>query len=114
MALCQDGVRVFTIGANFRYYVCHWLVPNHYGCAGFFLALASKSRKPHGSYQLNEQLRRLILLTSFKGKSVIVTGGSKGIGRGIATVFARQGAKVTITARGEEALKLSHAREHLY
>jgi len=49
------------------------------------------------------------LLTSFKGKSVIVTGGSKGIGRGIATVFARQGAKVTITARGEEALKLATA-----
>jgi len=49
------------------------------------------------------------LLTSFEGKSVIVTGGSKGIGRGIATVFARQGAKVTITARGEEALKLAAA-----
>ena len=49
------------------------------------------------------------MLTSFKGKSVIVTGGSKGIGRGIATVFARQGAKVTITARGEEALKLATA-----
>jgi|TARA_B110000090_G_scaffold209496_1_gene266281 3-oxoacyl-[acyl-carrier protein] reductase len=49
------------------------------------------------------------LLTSFEGKSVIVTGGSKGIGRGIATVFARQGAKVTITARGEEALKLATA-----
>lgn len=47
------------------------------------------------------------MLTSLKGKSVIVTGGSKGIGRGIATVFARQGAKVTITARGEEALKLA-------
>ncbi|MGC9368182.1 MAG: 3-oxoacyl-ACP reductase FabG [Paracoccaceae bacterium] len=45
------------------------------------------------------------MLTSLAGKSVIVTGGSKGIGRGIATVFARQGAKVTITARGEEALK---------
>ncbi|MFD1160498.1 3-oxoacyl-ACP reductase FabG [Roseovarius aestuarii] len=45
------------------------------------------------------------MLTSLKGKSVIVTGGSKGIGRGIATVFARQGANVTITARGEEALK---------
>jgi len=49
------------------------------------------------------------LLTSFEGKSVIITGGSKGIGRGIATVFARQGAKVTITARGEEALKLAAA-----
>ncbi len=45
------------------------------------------------------------MLTSLKDRSVIVTGGSKGIGRGIAKVFAAQGAKVTITARGEEALK---------
>ena len=45
------------------------------------------------------------MLTSLKGKSVIVTGGSKGIGRGIAQVFARHGAKLTIAARNEEDLK---------
>jgi 3-oxoacyl-[acyl-carrier protein] reductase len=36
---------------------------------------------------------------SLKGKSVIVTGGSKGIGKGIARVFASHDAKVLIAAR---------------
>jgi 3-oxoacyl-[acyl-carrier protein] reductase len=45
------------------------------------------------------------MLTSIKGRSVIVTGGSKGIGRGIASVFAKQGAKVMIAARGADAAK---------
>jgi 3-oxoacyl-[acyl-carrier protein] reductase len=45
------------------------------------------------------------MLSSIAGRSVVVTGASKGIGKGIARVFARQGAKVMVVARnGEEAM----------
>jgi len=44
------------------------------------------------------------MFTSVAGLSVLVTGGSRGIGRGIAEVFARAGANVTITGRDEHAL----------
>jgi 3-oxoacyl-[acyl-carrier protein] reductase len=39
------------------------------------------------------------VLTSISGRSVIVTGASKGIGNGIARVFAAKGAKVLLAAR---------------
>ena len=45
------------------------------------------------------------MFTSIKGHSVIVTGASKGIGRGIAKVFALQGAKVMVVARGKVEAK---------
>jgi 3-oxoacyl-[acyl-carrier protein] reductase len=38
------------------------------------------------------------------GYRVVVAGGSRGIGRGIALAFARAGAAVSICARGEDAL----------
>ena len=39
------------------------------------------------------------MLTSVEGRSVVVTGSSKGIGKGIAQVFARHGAKILVVAR---------------
>lgn len=44
------------------------------------------------------------VFTSVQGRAVVVTGGSKGIGRGIAAVFAAAGARVLIAARDEQSL----------
>ncbi len=42
---------------------------------------------------------------TFKGKNIIITGGSSGIGRSAARTFARMGANVTIVARREIELR---------
>lgn len=47
------------------------------------------------------------MFTSIAGRSVVVTGGSKGIGLGIARVFANAGADVLICGRNAEALGLA-------
>jgi len=39
------------------------------------------------------------MLVSIAGRSVIVTGASKGIGKGIATIFCRNGGKVFVVSR---------------
>jgi 3-oxoacyl-[acyl-carrier protein] reductase len=44
------------------------------------------------------------MFTSLQGRSAIVTGGSKGIGRGIATTFAEAGVNVLVTARSQADL----------
>jgi NAD(P)-dependent dehydrogenase (short-subunit alcohol dehydrogenase family) len=48
---------------------------------------------------------------SFKGKTVLITGASRGLGLVLARAFAREGARLVICSR--EATVLEHARESL-
>ena len=45
------------------------------------------------------------MFTSIAGRAVVVTGGTRGIGRGIASVFARNGARILITGRDSDAAR---------
>ena len=47
---------------------------------------------------------------SLKDKTVVVTGGSRGLGLGLVEALVAQGAKVTVVARGADALDAVRAR----
>ena len=42
---------------------------------------------------------------NLQGKNVIITGGSRGLGKAIALLLAKEGANVGVTGRNENSLK---------
>ncbi len=49
-------------------------------------------------------------MAKMKDKTVIVTGGGQGIGYGMVTAFAREGANLVITGRTKSKLKEAKAK----
>ncbi|MFP3590827.1 SDR family oxidoreductase [Chryseobacterium sp. SIMBA_038] len=45
-----------------------------------------------------------IVQKSLRGKTVVITGGSSGVGRAVAEAFALEGCNIVVAARGKEAL----------
>lgn len=61
--------------------------------------------KDENNFILTAPIKSMANAFSVRGKNVVVTGGNRGIGRGIVQAFAESGANVVILCRNEESGK---------
>ena len=54
------------------------------------------------------------MMGKLSGKTALITGASKGIGEGIARVYAREGANLVLCARGSQTEQLCEALHEEY
>lgn len=64
-----------------------------------------------GAVLLLSDMARRSRTMHFRGASIVITGGSRGLGLEMARIFAREGARLTLLARDRE--KLERARREL-
>src|SRR5690242_17182785 len=81
------------------------------GAARTCAALRGSSRgtRRHGRRNVERTLDESPYGRRFEGRVAIVTGASRGIGLGIARRIVAEGGRVTVTARGAEALAAAAA-----
>jgi short-subunit dehydrogenase len=75
----------------------------------YFLFQETKSRPVHSIYPAIDP-SRLIAHQTFRGKCVVVTGASRGIGEDAARAFALAGASVVLVSRNENQLAVVETR----
>jgi 3-oxoacyl-[acyl-carrier protein] reductase len=59
----------------------------------------------YNKFSINLHLIFKVFKMNLQGKNVIITGGSRGLGKAIALLLAKEGANVGVTGRNENSLK---------